>query len=318
MLEGTTVLNGSTIFPDNAIVGINYPQGITVLGTVTDSIIVVDTTNSRIVGLWDIGTANESTSVVATEWAPGQPLQIPNDVYIDAKNGYNLYVSDQGIGEVVQYINMQSVSPPPNIVAGSGGSPGSGLNQLGAPFGVAVDSRQNVIVCDVLYPRITFWPPNATNSTVIAGLGIADSSSMGLSQPFGIALDERNSWLYVADQLNHRIQRYSLNDTWPCNGTTVAGGNGPGAGSNQLNWPTYIRISNKTGAMYIADYANSRIQRWQQGASEGVTIAGDPNGNYGSSSTLLFFPMCLALNANETQMYVADTINNRVQRFQLI
>jgi sugar lactone lactonase YvrE len=317
VLEGTTILDGNTIFPDNSAVGLNLPQGITVLGTVTDSIIVVDTLNFRVIGLWDIGTDNENISIIATEWAPGQPLN-PNDLYIDIKNGYNLYVSDQGSGQVVQYINMQSVSPPPNIVAGSGGSPGTGLNQLNLPFGVAVDSHQNVIVADVASHRITFWPPNATNSTVIAGLGVQDSSSMGLAYPFGIALDERNSWLYVADYGNNRIQRYSLNDTWPCNGTTVAGGNGQGTGSNQLNNPTYIRISNKTGAMYIVDYANSRVQRWQQGASEGVTIAGDPNGNYGGDATMFSYPTGLALNANETLMYVTDSSNDRVQRFQLI
>ena len=70
--------------------------------------------------------------------------------------------------------------------------------------------------------------------------------------------------------------------------------------------------------MYIADYANNRIQRWQLGASEGVTIAGDPKCRRGSNATMLYYPTGLALNANETQMYVTDLGNKRVQRFQLI
>jgi sugar lactone lactonase YvrE len=98
----------------------------------------------------------------------------------------------------------------------------------------------------------------------------------------------------------------------------VAGGNGAGSASNQLNHPNYIRLSNKTGAMYIVDYGNNRIQRWQQGATSGVTIAGNPYGHAGSNATMLSYPIGLAINANETQMYVTDATNSRIQRFQLI
>ncbi|CAF4360410.1 unnamed protein product [Adineta steineri] len=165
-----------------------------------------------------------------------------------------------------------------------------------------------------------FWPPNALNGTIIVGhiSGINGNTSMDLDTPLGIALDEHNSWLYVADSNNHRIQRYTLTDTWPCNGTTVAGGNGSGPRSNQLSYPSYIKISNKTGTLYIADSGNNRIQRWDQGATEGVTIAGDLNGNLGSNDTMFNSPQGLAINHNETLMYVTDTNNNRIQRFQLI
>jgi DNA-binding beta-propeller fold protein YncE len=150
---------------------------------------------------------------------------------------------------------------------------------------LSVLSGITVIRCTAIIGnnRIMFWSQNATNGTVIAGVKIASNTSMGLNGPLGIALDERNSWLYVADSNNNRIQRYSLNDTWPCNGTTVAGGNGLGSGSHQLNSSSYIRLSQKTGAMYIVDQGNSRIQRWAQGATEGVTIAGDPSSNSGTT-----------------------------------
>ncbi len=110
---------------------------------------------------------------------------------------------------------------------------------------LSVLSGTTVIRCTTIIGdnRIMFWPQNATNSTVIAGVKIASNTSMGLNGSLGIALDERNSWLYVADSNNNQIQRYSLNDTWSCNATTVAGGNGLGSGSHQLNNPSYIILS---------------------------------------------------------------------------
>jgi DNA-binding beta-propeller fold protein YncE len=311
-------MDNSTVIVNNSSAPLKNPHGIALLGIDTDSIIFADASNNRVLGLWNVGTVNQNISVVATQWAPGQSLSGPYDLYIDVKNGNNLYLSDYNGYQVIQYINMQSVSPPPSVVAGSGHTAGSTLKYLESPYGVQVDSQRNVIVADRANHRVMFWPPNATNGTLLVGLGRIDNSSMGLNYPSGIALDELNSFLYVADTRNHRIQRYSLNGTWPCNGTTVAGGNGAGSGSNQLNQPNYIRLSNKTGAMYIVDYANSRIQRWQQGATSGVTIAGNPYGYAGSNAIMLSFPIGLAINANETQMYVTDATNSRIQRFQLI
>ena len=207
---------------------------------------------------------------------------------------------------------MQSINPPPLVVAGND------PNSVHIPFGAYVDRQYNVIIASTSGNCILFWPPNATNGTILAGLSGASGTSMGLSGPSGIAFDERNSCLYVADSNNHRIQRYSINTTWPCNGTTVAGGNGWGFGSHQLAYPSDVWVSNKTGAIYIVDTGNNRVQRWEQGATTGVTIAGDPNRNSGTDATKLSNPAALALNTNETLMYVTDMDNSRLQRFSII
>ena len=194
----------------------------------------------------------------------------------------------------------------------------TGLRRLDDPCGVILDSRQNLIVVSSNDHRIVYWPRNATRGIVIAGLGVASSAATGLNTPNGIALDEQNGLLYVADTGNHRIQRYFFNHTWPCSGTTVAGGNGIGNLSHQLYNPVDIRLSKKTGDMYIVDRDNNRIQRWQQGDTQGVTIAGSPNGILGSGATKLNNPTVMALNVNETHIYVVDRNNDRVQRFRLI
>jgi sugar lactone lactonase YvrE len=159
------------------------------------------------------------------------------------------------------------------------------------------------------------WAPNATYGTLSAGTGVAGSSSQQLNNPHGIYLDEYNSYLYIADTNNHRIQRYYLGAT--VNITTVAGGNGPGSSSNQLNTPYAVYVSKKTGTVFIADSYNDRIQCWSPGATSGVTIVGT-TGLSGTSPTLLYNPYGVSLNPNETYLYISDSKNNRVQRFNLV
>jgi DNA-binding beta-propeller fold protein YncE len=105
------------------------------------------------------------------------------------------------------------------------------------------------------------WVPNATAGVIIAGKNTPGSDSMSLYGPRGIFLDQNNSLLYVADLSNNRIQVFHLNGTPSYDGTTVADGNGPGSGSHQLDGPCDIWVSSKTGAIYIADTFNNRIQR---------------------------------------------------------
>ncbi len=243
---------------------------------------------------------------------------MPYGVSVDPNEKSNLYVSDFMNNCIIKIFNMQVISPLPIIVAGVKGSGGSGANQLSFPTGITVDSNGNLYIVDTLNARIMLWHPNSTSGTMIAGTGTAGSDSFSLNYPFGILLDEDNSYIYVGDTSNNRIQRFSLLGGSPNNGTTVAGGNGAGAANNQLLSPIGIYISKKTKALYIADQANSRIQRWNQGEQSGVTIAGDPNGQTGSNATMLANPFGIALNDEETFLYVCDTTNNRIQRFQII
>ena len=107
------------------------------------------------------------------------------------------------------------------------------------------------------------WPPNSTSGIVIAGLSSWGSDSFSLNMPIGIYLDENNSYIYVSDTYNNRIQRFSLFGGSPNNGTTIAGGNGLGLLNNQFSSPFGLYISKKTKTLYVADRFNNRIQRWK-------------------------------------------------------
>ncbi|CAF4515963.1 unnamed protein product, partial [Rotaria sp. Silwood2] len=63
------------------------------------------------------------------------------------------------------------------------------------------------------------------------------------------------------------------NAKWQQNGITVAGGNGPGYGINQLYYPWGLYVDDDQ-TVYVAEVANARIMGWKQGATRGQVVAG--------------------------------------------
>ncbi len=284
---------------------------------VPGSILVADGAKNQVVRLFDGSSGSNNNSIVVRNWTTGNVLNSPYSMFLDTNNGNNLYISEFGAHRVMMFTAMQSNTPPPKIVAGTG-TAGTAANQLNMPCGIAVDRQGNMYIADHGNHRVMRYAPNATSGTLIIGSGAAGSNSLSLRNPASLYLDEHNSWLYIADVNNHRVQRFSLNNSFPLNGTTVAGGNGAGLGSHQLNSPYGIWVSNKTGAVYVADSNNHRIQRWSLGATIGVTVGGSPNGISGINATMLKNPYRLTANTNETTLYVSDGGNKRIQRFQLL
>jgi sugar lactone lactonase YvrE len=273
------------------------------------SIYVSDSLNNRIIKLQNGSLVGTIVAGTGGAGSGATQLNTPTGLYIDTSS--NIYICDDYNSRVMLWRNNSSTGVR---VAGTG-SIGSTSNQFNGPVGLVVDSMGNLYVSDAFNHRVMKWTPNATYGTLVAGTGVAGSGAQQLNRPCHIYLDEYNSYLYIADTNNHRIQRYYLNAT--LNVTTVAGGNGAGASSYQLNIPTAVYVSKNTGTMYIADSSNNRIQRWSAGATSGVTIAGI-TGSSGTSATLLSTPLAVLLNPNETYMYVSDANNNRVQRFTLL
>ena len=248
-------------------------------------------------------------NIVAGTGIPGSaPTQLysPSSIFFDEVT-QGLFVGDMGNGRIQFFPRNSTVGI---TVAGANG-------ELGFTLGVRLDNNGNIYASDASNSRVIRWSPNSTdNGTIVAG-GTQGSGTWSLNDPRQIDFDATYSFLYVVDQTNHRIQMYNLVNT-SATPITVAGGNGPGAAPNQLNQPNSACVSRKTGALYIADAGNDRVQRWDWGATVGVTVAGSVNGVWGTSATLMANPSGVALDANETFLYVSEYANNRVQRFTLI
>ena len=319
LLSGTTLLSTATVVAGSATVGLNYPYTILVNQTTDNAILVTDCMNHRVLRFYDNRLTIDNVSLLAQNWSGGNALNMPFSVAIHPDQKSTLYVSDFFDHYVIKLSNMQVISPVPTFVAGVKGTSGNGTNTLTNPAGIAVDKNGNLFVADVTNNRIMLWPPNSTSGTVVAGQTTAGIDALSFNSPIGIFLDANSSYMYISDAANHRIQRFALVGGLPVNnGTTVAGGHGPGSTNQQLNAPFSVQVSKKTGAMYIADSGNHRIQRWNPNEPTAVTVAGDPNGVSGGGPLKLSYPYGIALNDEETFLYVVDSGNHRVQRFDLV
>ncbi|CAF3094539.1 unnamed protein product [Rotaria sp. Silwood2] len=154
-----------------------------------------------------------------------------------------LYVSDMEKNEVRQYLMGENNGA---IVAGGHGR-GVGVNQLNGPTYIFVDRKQTVYVSDTCNHRVMKWDKNAkegtvvflgfprglfvdtsetiyiadygnhrlmrwakgdAQGTVIAGGNREDQETNQVYHPWGLSYQDGH--LYVADHLNHRVQRVSL------------------------------------------------------------------------------------------------------------
>lgn len=110
---------------------------------------------------------------------------------------------------------------------------------------------------------------NSTGITVAGISSIPGNTSNQLNTPLDVVFDFANN-LYIADYLNHRVQKYLLGTSI---GRTVAGTGNFGSSPSQLNKPIRVVLDSNEN-LYISDANNHRIQLWSYGATNGTTIAG--------------------------------------------
>ena len=237
-----------------------------------------------------------------------------------------------------------------NGVAVVGGNDdGDTLNQLSFPFGLDVDDdNQSIVIADCWNHRIVEWKMGATHGKVIAG-GRGEGSRLDqLDGPTDVLIDKETNSLFIADQGNGRVLRWSRHqkttrgevivDNVLCeglaidhqrhlyasdivkhevrrytigdkNGIIVAGGNGEGNQLNQFNIPTNLFID-KEQAVYVSDRNNHRVMKWNKGANQGIVVAGGQG--QGSALRQLYHPAGLVVDTSGA-IYVVDAQNDRVQ-----
>jgi cysteine-rich repeat protein len=209
-------------------------------------------------------------------------------------------------------------------VAGTGSSGYSGDNgvatnaTLNVPSGVAVDSSNQLYIADTFNKRIRRINSNG-DIVAIAGAALAvDKTALAAKLNYPGAVTYRNGQLFIADSINHRIQRVNTDGTV----VNIAGTGDPGisgdgpANSARLNYPSGIAVDAQ-GVVYIADSANNVIRRVSPNGTM-TTIAGNGTSGFNgdgraATDSTLSYPIGVALDAGGF-VYIADTYNNRIRR----
>ena len=125
--------------------------------------------------------------------------------------------------------------------------------------------------------------------------------------------DQQSGTLYVSDTGNNRIMRYTEGTN---TGVLVAGGNGRGNNTNQLNFPVGIYFESLSNSFIIANTDAHNIVRWRIDDSNWTLVTGNLNASRGSSPSSLYRPHGLTVDPMGN-LYVADTNNQRIQLFSL-
>jgi len=245
------------------------------------------------------------------------------DVAVDSSG--NVYVADGNNHRI------RKITPADRIedrmvstIAGSGErgfADGSGAEaQFDHPFGVAVDSSDNVYVADTNNHCIRKITPTGMVSTIAGSTeGFADGTGAEaqFDHPFGVAVDSSGN-VYVADTNNHCIRKITPTGMVSTFAGTGTSGFVNGIGSTaQFNTPTGVVVDSR-GNVYVADGNNHRIRKiTPTGVVSTFVGSGTAAFANGTANTAQFdLPASVAVDSRGN-VYVADGNNNhRIRKIE--
>ncbi len=178
------------------------------------------------------------------------------------------------------------------------GSHGDGDGQFRLPAGIALDSkRERLFVTDEHNHRVSVF--DAGKGEFLGKWGTHGSEGGEMDGPAGIAMDSDDN-VYVVDQNNHRVQKFTSD------GKLITRWGEHGSGEGQFNMPWGICLDSQ-GNVYVADWRNDRIQKFSRDG-EFMASFGKPGQGEGQFRR----PSSVAVDG-DGNIYVADWGNERVQ-----
>ena len=259
-------------------------------------------------------------------------LMRPYGLFVDDHE--RLYIADPGAYRVT-VINLKTGDTLQIFEAGQ--------DELQSPVGVIADPAGRIYVSDSELGKILVFDEKGKYLSRFEG---------DFKRPTCLAIDTKNSRIYVSDTLADTIYLYDLS------GKRVGSIGHPGALPGELNFPTHLFVA-ANGVLYVTDAMNFRIQIFDpDGKFLGIVgslgdaddnldkpkgVAADSHGNiyvvdsikdtvkiFDREGKLLLFFGDKGMNLGEfwlpsgifidkkNMIYVADTYNMRIQAFQLL
>jgi hypothetical protein len=180
------------------------------------------------------------------------------------------------------------------------------------------------------YSGLTTGNLSAPETVLQPGGRRGKSSPEGLKFPRGICLTKKA--VYLVDSWSHRLLRVTIPDSlddlqlvasdFESSLETVFGGGMPGGGLDKMRFPTDVLVESEaaeTETLLVSDTGNHRVLRitytGKDTAPKVEVVCG--TGKDGVGPHELNSPACLALD-DKGALFVADTDNKRVQRFEKV
>lgn len=248
-------------------------------------------------------------------------LNGPNDMLIDGMK--NIFIADSLNNRIMCWLNNATEG---RLVAGTGFL-GSWNNTFGYPAAVEGLSsiefhveliqhdlhlvwQDQLFVSDVRNYRILSFPftvfQGSPEGVTVIGRDGQGSALTQLNLVYSMVLDDLRQIFYLSDARNNRILRLNLTSNEM---QLVYGTGSADSAPTTLNFPLGMAVERTSGAMYVADSRNHRIQRFSLNSVSGQTVAGG-RGN-GTALNQLAVPGAVALDP-QGNVYVADSANHRV------
>ena len=227
---------------------------------------------------------NASWNPNATTFADKNTIgRYPTGTFINTNN--TIYIPNRDEGYVVVW-SEGSFTPTRNISINSTGVLGIYVTTIDDIY---IDTFNSI-------GGVSKWTLNSTTTF---------PSVLKCIKCWGLFVDVSNT-LYCSAVEDHQVVARSLDFT-SSPVTTVAGTGISGATSNMLNKPRGIFVDINFD-LYVADFLNHRIQLFQSGESNGITIAGDTSSVFTIS---LYRPTFIILDADKN-FYIVDQGNHRI------
>ncbi len=320
-VEGSSMItfSGGTLAPNTScsfsvtVQGITYGEKVNTTSTIssveggpgaaaTDTLIVQPAVELSMLYVADT-INNRVQRFDGTVWAQIGPVGLfktPEAVTADPF-GQRIYVADTGN-------NRLEWSTDGGVTWALFASIGSGLNQVRAPQGLALDPDGNLYVADTGNNRVLRFDGGVPGAATV--LLTNGSTLTQVRTPHGLAVDTAFN-LFVADYGNNRVLRVAGADQPGPVVTLIAS---LGSSSSQVRQPQGVGVDT-AGNLYVADTGNNRVLQFVGGNPGPATVLA----TIGSGLGFVRLPEGVTVSmftagplAGISFLSVGDTANNRI------
>jgi hypothetical protein len=228
----------------------------------------------------------------------------PNAVAFDGSG--NAYVADTENNRIQKFDSSGTLLK-------KWGTNGAGDGQLSEPQGILVGKDGYIYVVDTTNSRIQKFDAAGNFVARWGDVNSPNFNDPGQFQfPRGIAQDSQGNF-YVTDTGNYRIQKFDSGFNF-----IASWGTPP---THELNHPYGIAVDSSDN-IYVTEWDGNRVKKLTSTGTSftevrkwGTTNAlSNFNGNHGNGNGEFFAPQGIAVDS-QNNFYVADSWNNRIQKF---